>query len=398
MPRRINDKGLELVKHFEGVHLKPYKCPAGVKTIGYGHTGPAADSRAITLAEAEQLLEQDLLEAAAYVETLVPGLGDNQFSALVSFTFNCGPGALKRSTLRKRVANGEDPYLVFPEELPRWNRGGGRILPGLVRRRKAEVLLAQEDGPQQRLIRTDKPAVEFVDRLNLEEFFHWYRGKRHQLDAVRLLADAIWEKAPDLLLPSADWVKAYRRSSNRLIELPVSYQYQLDSSVPGAGHRMCFSSTNAMAAEYLRPGVLKGAQKDDFFLDVVEGFGDTTSAEAQVAALKAVGVAAAFRQDGTSNKALELLRSGLPVPIGILHRGPLSNPSGFGHWILIVGVDLDSREWICHDPAGEIDLENGGFIDSSPLAGRFVRHDIDKLNRRWLVGGEGDGWFLELYQ
>lgn len=389
MAREIGDKGLALIKEFEGLKLTPYKCPAGVTTIGYGHTGQAAKRPAISIDEAEQLLRSDVKAFAAAVDRLLPGLGDNTFDALVSFTFNLGAGALEESTLRRRILAGEDPYVVLPEELPKWVKAGGKALPGLMRRRKAEVLLAQQDGP-----RNQKPAEKLPDTVSLRPFFHWYRDQRHQLNAIEQLEAALKERAPDLLSGDAEWVQTYRNSPTSLIQLPVPYQWQLDSTT-GQGGRMCFSSTNAMLVEYLRPGLLRGSQEDDAFLQVVERYGDTTSAEAQVAALKFCGVTASFRQDGTTAKALELLQAKIPVPIGVLHKGTWQNPTGGGHWMLLVGADLDRKEWIAHDPFGRMNLTGGNYADNSPTAGRFVRYRMKELNSRWLVNGEGDGWFVE---
>ena len=130
-----------VVKEFEGLYLTAYVCPAGVLTIGYGHTGPDVYSgMRITAAQAEAYLSTDLQKFANIVNSavLVP-LNRNQRGALTSFTFNVGGGAFRTSTLLRRLNAGEDPNTVAQQELPRWNKGGGKVLPGLVRRRKAEV-------------------------------------------------------------------------------------------------------------------------------------------------------------------------------------------------------------------------------------------------------------------
>jgi GH24 family phage-related lysozyme (muramidase) len=132
---------LELIKQWEGLRLEAYLCPAGVWTIGYGHTGPSVKpGLKITEADAEALLLSDVERFARAVDTWIKvKLSNNQRCALISFTFNVGIGALQESTLRKRLNNGEDAVKVAMEELPRWNKGDGKILEGLVRRRKAEV-------------------------------------------------------------------------------------------------------------------------------------------------------------------------------------------------------------------------------------------------------------------
>jgi len=145
MARNINKAGLDLVKHFEGFCAEAYKCPAGVWTIGYGHTGGVKSGQRVTEQEAEQLLRSDLETAAAAVERYIAvPLSDNQFSALVSFTFNLGSGSLRESTLRKKLNT--DDYDAVPSELARWVKANGKTLGGLVKRRAAEgVLFMQTD-------------------------------------------------------------------------------------------------------------------------------------------------------------------------------------------------------------------------------------------------------------
>jgi lysozyme len=137
MPRKTNKAGIELIKHFEGLHTEAYLCPANVWTIGYGHTQGVRKGQVITEAEAEQFLIEDLSSAESSVERLIAcALNENQFAALVSFTFNLGAGNLKTSTLRRKLNGGD--YDAVPSELARWVKAGGKTLPGLVRRRAAE--------------------------------------------------------------------------------------------------------------------------------------------------------------------------------------------------------------------------------------------------------------------
>jgi lysozyme len=143
MSRTINRRGLDLVKQFEGFYPEAYLCPAGVWTIGYGHTRGVRQGQTATEEEAEAMLRQDLSEAAEDVERLISvPLNDNQFSALVSFAFNAGAGNLQQSTLRRKLNVGN--YEEIPFELNRWVKatdpvsGKKRTLRGLVRRRSAE--------------------------------------------------------------------------------------------------------------------------------------------------------------------------------------------------------------------------------------------------------------------
>lgn len=142
----INQTGLNLVKHFEGFRAKAYRDPGnGTWTIGYGHTSMAGPPKVdpgdvITKAQGEAILKRDLgkFESSVRKQVKVP-LNSNQFSALVSFTYNMGPGNLAKSTLLKRL-NRKD-YAGAANELLKWVYAGGKKLPGLVRRRKAERAL-----------------------------------------------------------------------------------------------------------------------------------------------------------------------------------------------------------------------------------------------------------------
>ena len=145
--RHINEHGIEIVKNFEGISLKPYLCPANVWTVGYGATvsrptgGPIdPDMEAISEDEAETLLIRDLENSEGWVSRLIKtALTENQFSALTSFTFNVGCSALMPSTLRMKLNRGE--FQNAADEFPKWKFANKRILAGLVRRRAAEKAL-----------------------------------------------------------------------------------------------------------------------------------------------------------------------------------------------------------------------------------------------------------------
>lgn len=140
MARMINAAGLALVRAYEGLRLEAYQDGAGIWTIGYGHTEGVRRCDAISAERAEQLLEADLMEAEAAVSRLVRvPLTDNQFAALVSFVFNEGEGAFAQSTLLRKLNEGG--YGLVPACLKSWIFAGGRVQPGLVRRRAAEAAL-----------------------------------------------------------------------------------------------------------------------------------------------------------------------------------------------------------------------------------------------------------------
>ncbi|WP_019866055.1 glycoside hydrolase family protein [Methylovulum miyakonense] len=169
MSRQINEEGLNLVKNFEGLRLDAYRCPAGVWTIGYGHTGGVKPGAKISEDEAEQLLAQDLADSGGKVEKCVKvKLNDNQFAALASFVFNAGIGNLTASTLLKRLNTGD--YDCVPSELAKWVKAtdpktGQKIsLPGLVKRRAAEgVLWLKIDSDDPFLTSTDMPQSIHAD-------------------------------------------------------------------------------------------------------------------------------------------------------------------------------------------------------------------------------------------
>lgn len=162
-----------MVKRFEGKYLEAYVCPAGVWTIGYGHTGmvdgaPIAAGMKITEEKAEELLHLDMEKFERAVTRLVQvSYNQNQFDALVSFAFNCGEGALQKSTLLRKLNAGD--YLGAAGEFARWNKGGGKVLPGLTKRRAAEKELflkpvKEEDVPEKKKIKLIINGVEhYVD-------------------------------------------------------------------------------------------------------------------------------------------------------------------------------------------------------------------------------------------
>jgi lysozyme len=164
MVREINQAGVDLIKSFEGlgdgnpatVNLDPYLDPIGIWTIGWGHAiwdgndflrGANNKRRAaalypggITQSQAEALLRADLLDSCRDVQTVVTRpISDNQFAALTSFAYNCGIGNLNKSTLLRLVNAGD--FSGAANEFGKWNKAGGKILPGLTKRRAAETAL-----------------------------------------------------------------------------------------------------------------------------------------------------------------------------------------------------------------------------------------------------------------
>lgn len=135
----VNDAARKIIMDSEGLRLSAYLCPAGKWTIGYGHTGDVKNGDVITRHQAEVILEYDLHRFEQAVERLAPKANANQFSALVSFAFNLGVGALEKSKLLKELNAGR--VLNAANEFDRWVYAGGKVLPGLVKRRAAERAL-----------------------------------------------------------------------------------------------------------------------------------------------------------------------------------------------------------------------------------------------------------------
>lgn len=133
----------ELIRRFEGLRLRAYLCPAGVWTCGYGSTGPDVGPGTVwTLEYATQRMRQDAQRFAAGTLRLCPGLHSGFLAAIADFAYNLGLTRLKASTLRRRILAGD--WEGACDELVKWTRGGGRVLPGLVLRRAAEVRLIRE--------------------------------------------------------------------------------------------------------------------------------------------------------------------------------------------------------------------------------------------------------------
>jgi GH24 family phage-related lysozyme (muramidase) len=163
--------------------------------------------------------------------------------------------------------------------------------------------------------------------------------------------------------------------------LKVPYEYQLDNGP--TGYRECFSSSCAMIAKFY--GKVKS---DDEYNLIRAKFGDTTDSQAQLGALRSLGLQARFVTNCAPG-LLELeLRAGRPVAVGWLHHGPSNSPSGGGHWSVVIG--FTAEHWILNDPNGEADLINGGY--TSNKNGAAVKYSRPRWDRRWLVDGASTGW------
>lgn len=180
--------------------------------------------------------------------------------------------------------------------------------------------------------------------------------------------------------------KPLEREENEEVQIGVPYYSQLDNYRDP--YRTCFSSSCAMLLSTLRPGQIRS--DDDYLKTVVwlGGQNGTINPYIQISALKEHGVQATYQQDLTWDDIWNQLEKRIPIPIGILHQGHVSNPIGFGHWIIIIGCSADRKNVLVHDPFGDLDLVDGEYVSSN---GRTKWYSVKNLEPRWHVG-EGQGW------
>lgn len=137
---QTSQAGRDLIKKYEGLRLKAYKCPAGVWTVGYGHTRGVTSSTEISQSMADLFLQDDIRPLERYINKLGINFRQGQFDALVSFMFNLGEGNFNKSTLKKKIlAGGNDEDIAA--EFKKWNKAGGKVLDGLTKRREEEAEL-----------------------------------------------------------------------------------------------------------------------------------------------------------------------------------------------------------------------------------------------------------------
>jgi len=141
-----------------------------------------------------------------------------------------------------------------------------------------------------------------------------------------------------------------------------------------------------MLAQTEKPGCIKG---DDDYITKRRKFGDSTDANAQVMCLQSLGINARFITSGDLSLVKKLLDRGIPVPCGILHKGPASAPCGGGHWVCVVGYD--DKGFIVNDPWGEIRNSDGVYVSQY---GEHVHYSYSLFDTRWTVASSNDGWCI----
>jgi hypothetical protein len=227
--------------------------------------------------------------------------------------------------------------------------------------------------------------------VNLIDVPQNYKGLPHQIKALKELDASLSEEQ------RKHFTRTWRSggtsplaTARPAFPLNVPYFYQRDSRT-GNGERMCQSSSIAMRIEQIDPKIIGD---DDSYLRIVQRFGDTVSQAAHQKALDSLGLKHRFRQDGTEKLLCNLLDKGMAVPIGILHRGQISAPTGGGHWITLIGYD--ENYFFCHDPFGELNLISGGYTKTGPTDGKNQRYTRKNLMKRWLIASKSDGWLWEI--
>ena len=226
-------------------------------------------------------------------------------------------------------------------------------------------------------------------RIDLHNFFlHFDEKNPKHLAAVEQLEIDLVGKSPDLMEDTAEWVKIFRTKVEVVIPgiLNVPYYPQTDNYRDA--DRTCNSSSCAMCLEYFKPGTLVGAKGDDAYVQKVFTVGDTTDHTVQTRVLKDYGITSEFKYNlGFADLDREL-SAGRPVVIGILHRGPLSAPTG-GHMCVVIGKSPDGKSYICNDPYGSL---NDGYT-GAVANGKGVQYSTDVLKYRWLEKGKDEtGW------
>lgn len=412
--------GIELIKRFEGCHLKAYPDPlSGDKpyTIGWGSTkkkdgSPFTLGETITQEQADDLFLYQLeivylpfISRIPYFHEMSP----EQVGALLSFAYNLGArfyGSQGFETISRRLKNRE--WDLIPDALLLYRNPGTSVEAGLKRRRVAEGALwskglkkdkmeKQQIVALQDTLLKKEPLQSYQLDFNLKKSVQ--KGKGYQI--IDIVDEGIHSKvtldygAGVWYIYNPHWkvqgIKdvVYKPEGHRILQ--VKYFPQRDSRTTHA-HRMCFSSSCAMMADFINPKAIDVAeQEDDYYMkNYVFRYGDTTSADVQIKALRDLGIEAKFRKNLTQVDIESQIDKGIPVPVGILHHGHVSAPRGGGHWVCIIGYDKANAQFIVHDPYGELDLTNGGYYGSTN--GASQRYSYANFNQRWMVEGIGSGW------
>ncbi len=220
-----------------------------------------------------------------------------------------------------------------------------------------------------------------------QQFWNAWKAQPQQLEGIELLRQVVIAADPEVLTEAAPWRQTFSSTPPAPAHanpLPVAWENQNDNA-SGTGYRECFSSSCAMLARYWGK-----VGSDDEYNAIRAQYGDSTSAEAQLSALRSLGLIANFVTNGDRQALEEQINLGRPVAVGWLHHGPVSAPSGGGHWSVVIG--FTEAVAIHNDPNGEADLVAGGYTANTN--GASQHYSWKNWQPRWEADGPGTGWLL----
>ena len=322
------EPSVRIIKEWERCHLVAYADPVGIWTIGWGNT--QIDGRPVKQGDKISQTKADTM------------LRDN-VEHFATRLYTLIPAA-------KNYGGNQQAALLS------WmyNIGPGAVEDSTLRRRLNAGESAQVVIPQ------ELPKWDKAD------------GKA--------LAGLTRRRAAEVAL----FVGAPPAPAKQTVLLNVPYEAQNDNA-SGTGYRECFSSSAAMVARYYGK-----IASDDAYNKFRAKYGDTTSSTAHVNALKALGLKARFITNCTSALLDAELNAGRPVMVGWLHKGPVTAPTGGGHWSVVIGHTPTA--YIHNDPNGEANLTKGGYINTTK--GKAIAYSRRAWLPRWLVDGPSNGWAL----
>ena len=380
-------EGVALIKEFEGFRDQAYPDPAtggDPWTIGYGFTRvdnkPVVRGQAMSKSAADQLLAQMLAAMAGRYATKIPywnEMHDKQQSCLLSFGWNLGENFYGDEsgfrTITQCLRNKE--WQKVPEALLLYCMPGSSVHEGLLRRRKAEADL-WEEGMASRgsSASSSKPAIA--------------TGSPPRPIAAG--ASTNGSQSPAIGNPAQPAPIAVAATTAVAHPNPLEVEY-FDQMLmtDGEGWRECFSASCGMLARYW--GKINDQNE---YNHIRQQYGDSTDNNAQLKALQSLGLKASFHTNGTAAMLKSEIDAGRPVAVGWLHHGPVSAPSGGGHWTVVIGYDATGF-WM-NDPYGSCDLANGGYPgggNPNDQLGKREHYSTTNWLPRWMPAGS-PGWFL----